>query len=348
MQYNSLLFWKNSFTSEINKLNLIMKILGLGNALADVLIQLSNDDLIKQLNLPKGSMQLIESSDIPRINKYIGSLPTIMASGGSAANTIHGLAKMKAECGYIGRIGHDECGDFYENDLKKAGVHSMLNRSQTPTGRAFTFITPDSERTFATYLGAAVELRPEDINPTIYRDYELLHIEGYLVNNTSFIEKALKTAKACNLKISLDLSSYNVVEANREFLKKTIPEFVDIVFANEEESKAYTGKNPLEAVNEIAAQCDVAVVKIGKDGALIKSQDQFIKIEAVPANIIDTTGAGDQFAAGFLFGSTQNLDLDKCGKLGALLAGQVIETFGARILDKHWPEILEKIKRILK
>jgi sugar/nucleoside kinase (ribokinase family) len=324
-----------------------MKILGLGNALADILIQVPEDNLIRQLHLPKGSMQLIQSTDIAEIKKVIKNLPVIVVSGGSAANTIHGLASMGRECGYIGKVGRDEFGEFYENDLKKAGVQSKLFRSHKVTGMAYTFITPDGERTFATFLGAAVELFPEDINQDLYKDYDLLHIEGYLVNNSLLIEKALKIAKNSHLKISIDLSSYNVVEANLEFLKRIIPEYVDIVFANEEESKAYSGKNPLNALNEIADQCEIAVVKIGKEGALIKSGNQTVKVIAIPANVIDTTGAGDQFAAGFLYGFTQKLDLKKCGKLGALLAGYVIENFGARIPDIQWTEILGKIKNII-
>jgi sugar/nucleoside kinase (ribokinase family) len=323
-----------------------MKILGLGNALADVIIRLTNEDTIKNLNLPKGSMQLIQSDDIPRINEIIKLMPIEMISGGSAANTIHGLARLGVDCGYIGKIGCDDVGNFYETDLKKAGVDSVLFRSQTDTGRAFTFITPDGERTFATYLGAAIELQPEDIIPDLFKSYNHLHIEGYLVSNALLIEKALLLAKKLNLKISLDLSSYNVVEANLTFLKKIIPEFVDILFANEEESKAYTGKNPREALEEIAEKSDIAVVKIGKEGALIKDRKKTVKVNAFPSKVLDTTGAGDQFAAGFLYGLSQNLDLEKCGKLGALLAGKVIENYGARIPEILWPLIFEKLDTI--
>lgn len=323
-----------------------MKILGLGNALADILIQVPDDNLIHQLHLPKGSMQLIPSTDIPEINKVIKNLPVVIVSGGSAANTIHGIACMGLDCGYIGKVGHDEFGEFYENDLAKAGVQSKLLYSQSNTGMAYTFITPDGERTFATFLGAAVELLPEDISQDLFIGYDLLHLEGYLVNNRFLVEKALQIAKNAHLKISLDLSSYNVVEANLDFLKRIIPDYVDIVFANEEESKAYSGKDPLKALDEIANHCEIAIVKIGKDGALIKSAHQITKIAAFHANVIDTTGAGDQFAAGFLYGLAQNLDLEQCGKLGALLASHVIENYGARIKDEQWKVILQKMNNI--
>jgi sugar/nucleoside kinase (ribokinase family) len=335
------------YFGQVYKIRIRMKILGLGNALVDVLIRLSNEEILKQLSLPKGSMQLIESVNIPEINKYIDHLPVEMVSGGSAANTIHSLANLGVNCGYIGKTGSDEFGDFYDTDLKKAGVLSMLYRSKIPTGRAFTFITPDGERTFATYLGAAVELLADDISVELFKDFDLLHIEGYLVYNTMLIEKALSLAKKLNLMVSLDLSSYNVVEANHSFLKKTIPDFVNILFANEEESKAYTQKNPPEALVEIAEECEIAVVKTGKEGAFIKAGKEIVKIAAIPANVKDTTGAGDQFAAGFLYGLSQKLELEKCGKLGALLAGKVIENVGARIPSNQWISIRETVKGII-
>jgi sugar/nucleoside kinase (ribokinase family) len=323
-----------------------MKIIGLGNALVDVLIQLPDDTIINQLNLPKGSMHLIQSTDIPSMTKYIEILPSVMVSGGSAANTIHGLASLGSKCGFIGKVGRDKLGDFYEDDLKNAGVVSTLFKSKTETGRAYTFITPDRERTFATYLGAAVELLANDLTANLFIGYDILHIEGYLINNIQLIDTILKIAKNNKLKISLDMASYNIVEINLQFLRRIIPKYIDILFANEEESKAYTGKNPFDALNEIANQCKIAVVKVGKEGSLIKSGNETIKVRAIPANVSDTTGAGDQYAAGFLYGLSQNFDLNTCGKLGSLLAGKVIENYGARIPATQWYEILKIIKEI--
>jgi sugar/nucleoside kinase (ribokinase family) len=324
-----------------------MKILGIGNALVDILIQLDSDHLLQKLNLPKGSMQLVQADDIPAINGEIDDLAAVMVSGGSAANTIHGLACLGVDCGYIGKVGDDELGKFYANDFKKVGVHTHLFESNTVTGRAHTFITPDSERTFATYLGAAIEMTANDLNTEVFQNYDLLHIEGYLVQNTELIETTLRIAKDKGLKTSLDLASFNVVENSLDFLKRIIPHYVDIVFANEEEAKAYTSKEPLLALSEIADQCDVAVVKVGKNGSLIKSKNQEYKIGIIPVKSIDTTGAGDQYAAGFLFGLMQNLSLEKCGKIGALLAGKVIENYGARVPTKLWSEIHQKVKEII-
>jgi sugar/nucleoside kinase (ribokinase family) len=324
-----------------------MKIIGLGNALVDVLIQLSDESIITKLGLPKGSMQLIQNTSIPQIIEQIKNHSTILLSGGSAANTIHGLSKLGTKCGFIGKVGTDDLGDFYENDLKSVGVSSLLFRSNTETGRAYTFISPDSERTFATYLGAAIELMAGELKTEMFKYYDVMHIEGYLVQNKELIEVALKIAKEHNIKISLDMASYNVVEANRDFLSKIIPEYIDIVFANEEESMAYTGKSPANSLNELAAQCETAIVKIGKDGSLVKSGNSVVKILSVPSNVIDTTGAGDQYAAGFLHGYIEHQEIEQCGKLGALLAGAVISNYGARIPESLWPTIEEKVQRIL-
>ena len=324
-----------------------MKILGIGNALVDILVQLDNDDLLQKLKLPKGSMQLVQADNIPSISSEIENRAVTMISGGSAANTIHGLASLGMKCGYLGKVGNDDLGRFYEKDFNDLGVSTHLFDSETVTGRAHTFITPDSERTFATFLGAAVELTADNLKAEIFDNYELLHIEGYLVQNTTLIETALKIAKNSGMKTSLDLASYNVVEASLNFLRNIIPKYVDIVFANAEEAKAYTSKDPSDALGEIADQCDIAVVKMGKEGSLIQSGNQKFEIGTIVVNSIDTTGAGDQYAAGFLFGLLKNLSLEKCGKLGALLAGRVIENYGARIPLKLWPEIHKKVDDIV-
>lgn len=323
-----------------------MKVIGLGNALVDILLQNTKDEILQQLDLPKGSMQLIQAETIPIIAFASKELKSHKVSGGSAANTIHGLAKLGTTCAFIGKVGPDELGAFYKDDLHKANVDVKLLSSTTETGRAFTFITADAERTFATYLGAAVELVPDEITAELFDGCGLLHIEGYLVQNTELIEKSMRLAKELGLQVSLDLASYNVVEANLDFLKRVIPEYVDIVFANEEESKAYTGLEPEASLHEIAKQVKIAVVKIGKEGSMIKTDDEVAKIGVIPVAAVDTTGAGDQYAAGFLHGYSKGLNLRRCGELGALLAGTVIEKYGARIADEHWKNISLTVAKI--
>jgi sugar/nucleoside kinase (ribokinase family) len=322
------------------------RVLGIGNALVDVLIRLENDDLLKELGLLKGSMQLVDRDFKNLVFSKTDHLSKVQASGGSAANTIHGLASLGVETAYIGKIGNDELGNFFMNDLKNNHIKPLLKHSTTETGVASTFITPDTERTFGTYLGAAVEVGPDDLEDSLFAGYNFLHIEGYLVFNTSLVEAILKLAKAKNMTISLDLASFNVVEANLDFLKKITGTYVDIVFANEEEAKAFTGKSPEKALTEIADICNIAVVKTGKQGSMVKQGGEMYRIGAISAKVIDTTGAGDLYAAGFLYGLTKGLSLAQCGHIGALLAGKVIETIGAKIPSDVWNDIKKGVKII--
>jgi sugar/nucleoside kinase (ribokinase family) len=321
------------------------KVLGIGNALVDVLIRLENDALLQELNLSKGSMQLVDANFKKLVLDKTQHLPKAQASGGSAANTIHGLASLGVPTAYIGKVGDDETGKFFTNDLISNHIKPFLQTSKTGSGIASALISPDSERTFGTYLGAAVEVGPEDLLPENFQGYDILHIEGYLVFNEALIETAVKMAKERNMTVSLDLASYNVVEAKLEFLRELTKQYVDIVFANEEEAKAFTGKEPEEALEEIAEMCSIAVVKIGKKGALVKCGSEKVIIDAIPANVIDTTGAGDLYAAGFLYGYANGLSLKTCGEFGALLAGKVIEVIGAKIPAETWDLIRKEVKK---
>lgn len=321
-------------------------IIGIGNALVDVMTIIDNDRTLERFSLPKGSMQLVDNEKSQLIKKGTSAFRNTLASGGSAANTIHGLAKLGVACGFIGSIGRDETGDFFENDMQNAGVNTLLLRRNSVTGTAVALISPDSERTFATHLGAAVEIEAEDLNPEVFRDYQILYMEGYLIINRSFVEQACKIARANNMKIALDLASYNVVDTYLKDFKYIIENYVDIVFANEDEARSYTGAGPDEALKIIAEQCKIVTIKTGKEGSLIKSNEEIIKVGSLPVICRDTTGAGDLYASGFLYGYACNLELDKCGLIGALLAGNVIENVGARIDDARWPGIIKTVSEI--
>jgi len=322
------------------------KVLGMGNALVDILTKLKSDDTLREFNLPKGSMQLVDFEISNKVNRGTDHLEKQIASGGSAANTIHGIAKMDIETGFIGKVGEDDLGIFFHDDMLNSNIIPQLLKSYTPSGKAMALISPDSERTFATYLGAAVELSPDDILSDHFEGYDYFHIEGYLVQNHALIEKAVKLAKEKGLKVTLDMASYNVVEENLEFLKIILDKFVDIVFANEEEAKAFTGKEPEEALNEFAKLCEIAVVKIGKNGSLIKKGTEIYKVGAIEANPIDTTGAGDLYASGFIFGLINNYSLDKCGRIGSVLAAKTIEVIGPKMDELKWNEVKKLIEEI--
>ena len=327
------------------------KILGMGNALVDIMIPLESDGILEILGLPKGSMQLV---DMVRSNAILEALKTYdrsLSAGGSTANTIHGLARLGAPAGYVGVIGEDELGGYFVQDMINAGVEPHMIHSPRDTGRAIALVTPDSERTFATYLGAAIELSAEHIisssiqHPasSIFNRYDYFHIEGYLVQNHELMETAVKMAKENNLTVSIDLPSYNIVEANREFLWDIIDHYVDIVFANEDEAKAIAAKETMEALNEISKICDIAVVKTGSKGSLIKSRKEIIPIGIIPVNLLDTTGAGDLYASGFLYALSTGQSLQKCGETGALLAGNVIEVMGSKMPEERWVSILGQV-----
>ncbi len=320
------------------------KILGIGNALVDLLIKIDDDSFLNTLDLPKGSMQLVDADTKEQIAEKSKHLSKSMASGGSAANTIHGIARLGTETAFIGTVGKDEIGEFFSNDLEKSKIKPLLNHSSNPSGLATTFISKDGERTFGTFLGAAIELNAESLNEDHFKNYDILHIEGYLVQNHQLIEQALKLAKESGMKVSIDMASYNVVEDNLDFLTDMVERYVDIVFANEEEAKAFTGMEPEAALDKIAGMADIAIVKVGKEGSFIKSGDEKIKIGVIESSVADTTGAGDLYASGFLHGIANNKGFEYSGKLGSLLAGTVIQNIGAKISDESWENIHAEIK----
>jgi sugar/nucleoside kinase (ribokinase family) len=321
-------------------------ILGIGNALIDVLININDDTVLQKFGLPKGSMTLVDASLSSEIKKETKNNHRTIQTGGSAANTIHGIAKLGGKCGYIGKIADDEYGNFYIDDFRKNDINTHFFFSETGTGHATGLISPDSERTFGTYLGSAMELTATEMCPDIFKNYGIMHIEGYLVQNHELIEAAMKTAKMQGLLVSIDMASFNIVKENLDFLHRIVREYVDIVFANEEEAGSFTGKTPEDALDDIAEMCGIAIVKLGANGSLIKSGDKLVKIEAIQAKSIDTTGAGDIYASGFLYALAENYDMETAGKIGSLLAGKVVEIMGAKLSDETWESLRPTIELI--
>lgn len=320
------------------------KILGMGNALVDILIKLENDNVLAAYDLPKGSMQLVDRLKSERILAGTEDLDKTIASGGSAANTIHGLAALGVDTGFLGTIGKDHWGELFEQDIRNNNIEPKLIYSNTESGRAIALVSKDSERTFATFLGAAVELSADNIDEKIFRGYDYFHIEGYLVQNKDLIRKAVTLAKQLGLKVSLDLASYNVVEDNLDMLRELVKNNVNILFANEEEAKAFTGKNPGEAILDIAKDVEIVIIKLGKNGSIIKKGNEYTEVGVIKADSIDTTGAGDLYASGFLYGLINGMNLKRSGEIGALLSGRVIEIIGPKPDKYMWDEIRELIK----
>ncbi|MCP4550455.1 MAG: adenosine kinase [Bacteroidetes bacterium] len=323
------------------------KVLGMGNALVDIVIQIEKDEILDILELPKGSMQLVNKDRSKKVLNATKDLDRKLKSGGSAANTITGLAQLGLTSSFIAKISNDEMGNIFKSDLIQSRIEPKLQYSTTGTGTAITLISEDSERTFATHLGASVELSASDLANEPFIDADFFYIEGYLVQNHDLLEKAVTLAKNNNLKIFLDLASYNVVEENIDFLKHIVSNYVDVIFANEEEAKAFTGKNPKEALYELSKYCEIVVVKIGVEGSLILKNNQLSEVEVIEVKSIDTTGAGDLYAAGFIFGLANNVSIETCGKLGSLLSGKVIENLGAKIHSDAWPSIIQTANKYL-
>jgi len=320
------------------------RVLGIGNSLVDIIVFLKNDKLLSELSLPKGSMQLVDAGMSARIEKITSSNERYLTSGGSAANTIHGLARLGVHSGFIGTVGKDEMGKFFRDDMKKSGINTHMLSGTLPTGLAISLVSTDGERTFATFLGSAVEIRTEGVNMEIYREYDHLHVEGYLVQDHILFSHAVSLAKEAGLTVSLDLASYNVVQDNLDFLTNVIRDYVDIIFANENEAYALTNAaDPDEALDLMAVLCKTAIVKTGPGGSVIKENGKLYRIYAEPANCIDTTGAGDLYASGYLFGLMQNWEPDKCGEAGSILAAKVIEVPGAKIKDEGWEYIYDRM-----
>jgi sugar/nucleoside kinase (ribokinase family) len=323
------------------------KVLGIGNALVDIITFLENDAVLRSFALPAGSMQLIDAGKALRLDEATRHCRKHKSSGGSAANTIHGLAQLGIETGFIGTVGRDAMGDFFRDDLLQAGIRPLLSESPSDTGRSQALVTPDGERTMATYLGAAVELSADRLKSELFDGYAHLHLEGYLVLNQDLVESALDLARQHNMTVSLDRASFNVVEENLDFLHRITRDAIQIVFANEEEARAFTGvSDPGRALDQLSVLCDTAVVKIGEKGSLIRQGGRTTRVEPLKVDCLDTTGAGDLYAAGFLYGFVHGFEVEKSGNIGSLLAGKVIEVPGAKISQESWVTILSQIRSL--
>jgi sugar/nucleoside kinase (ribokinase family) len=320
----------------------------MGNALVDVLTLLKSDRTLEEFNLPKGSMQLVSKEFSNRLLASTIGLQRQQSSGGSAANTIHGLAHLGMETGFVGKIGKDNLGNFFEKDLKKSNITPILFYDLEESGRSIALISKDTERTMATYLGAAGDLHEEDIDADLFKGYDYFHLEGYLVQSRALIKKAVRVAKSHGLVVSLDMATYNIVSENRDFLEKLIREYVDILMANESEAEALTHKRAGKALDAMADLAEVAVLKMGEEGSMIRRGTEKCKVGIEKVNPIDTTGAGDLYAAGFLYGYCQGHSLEISGRIGSILGGHITEVIGAKMNEEKWAEVKGKVAEIFR
>ena len=306
----------------------------IGNAIVDVIAPASDAFLADQ-QLVKGSMMLVD--DDQAIALYERMAAAVETSGGSAGNTIAGVASLGGRAAYIGKVAHDQLGDVFAHDIESIGATFGGARltGGAGTGRCLINVTPDGERTMCTYLGAAAALTPDDVDPAIVEASKIIYLEGYLfdpLDARRAFAKAAGLARASERLISLSLSDSFVVERHREALLGFIDTEVDILFANEDEIKSLFQLDDFDAcVRAVRSRAKIAAVTRGAKGSTIVAGDAMHHIAAAPVEkIMDTTGAGDQYAAGFLLALAQGRSFDHCGRLGSLAAAEVIAHYGPR------------------
>jgi adenosylhomocysteinase len=310
---------------------------GIGSALLDLTFNI-DENILKTLNLEKGGMNLVNRQERDFIFEKLKNHDFETFLGGSAPNTVSGISTLGGKTAIIGKIGKDEHGKFFENSTISELTHSSLSKHETElTGHTFTFITPDKERTFATFLGAVLHFNEKDIPEDLIKNSKILHLEGYQLEDIELrkaILHSIRIAKENKVLVSLDLSDSGLIKRNLEFLKSFLNN-IDIVFANEQEAQTFTNKNTIEALDELSNYCDIAIVKIGENGSLIKTKNKIYKIPVFKTKIINTNGAGDAYAAGILFGIAKNLHIENSGKLASYFASLVVSSPGARLSESH-------------
>ena len=318
---------------------------GIGNAIVDVLTQ-ADDAFIADHGLEKGAMTLIDTETAEKIYGDMGS--AVEVSGGSAANTIAGLANLGARSAYIGKVAKDQLGEVFAHDIRAAGVNfdTPPLEGDATTARSMILVTPDAERTMQTYLGVSATLDPGDIDPTVIADSKVIYLEGYLYDPPRAKEaflKAAKVAEAAGRKVALSLSDPFCVDRHRDEFRDLAEHHVDILFANEEEILSLYQTDDFDAaLGHVRGHCEIAALTRGEKGSVIVNGDDVHSVDADPiTTLTDTTGAGDAYAAGFLHGVTTGRDLDACGRIGGICAAEVICHMGARP-DVSLKELVEE------
>lgn len=318
-------------------------IVGIGSALVDILAH-EDEAFLAKTGAVKGGMLLVNKEFIEDTLSQTTAKPTIVP-GGSACNTIVGVGKLGGDARFVGKCGKGKMGRFFKSSLEKHNVEPALFTSFSPTGRVLSIITPDAQRSMFTYLGASSETLPAELSDGCFRNAAIVHIEGYLVFNTDLILAALRTAKEAGARVSLDLASFTIVKESKKLLERMISEYVDILIANEDEALALTGyEEEMDAIAALSAKAEISILKIGNRGSIIAHGDKIIKIRPMgDGHAVDTTGAGDLWASGFLFGLVNGYSLERCGQLGSACGYEVCQVVGATIPEDGW----QRIKKLI-
>jgi sugar/nucleoside kinase (ribokinase family) len=319
-------------------------VVGVGSAIVDILTH-EDDDFLARTGALKGGMTLVDKAFIDDTLATSGNRPTYV-SGGSACNTIVGIGRLGGKARFVGKCGNGQLGKLFRRDLEKHNVQPQLVASDEPTGRCLSIITPDTQRSMFTYLGASAQTLPEEIKTTHFDGAAVAHVEGYLLHNPDLLEAALAAAKRAGALVSLDLASYNVVAEARETITRLVEKYVDILIANEDEAEAFTGEGDEgKALAALGEKAPLAVLKVGARGSFLIHERQVTAVAPrVGATPVDTTGAGDLWAAGFLFGLVNGHPLQKCGQLGSVCGYEVCQVVGANIPDEGWARVKKSLE----
>jgi sugar/nucleoside kinase (ribokinase family) len=318
------------------------QVLGVGAACVDLLIPV--DEAFLQAHVPgeKGGSDLI---DLDTLNTILATsqVSPHMATGGSCANTIKSLAKLGEKCAFLGHRGDDYMGDFFAKHLEQLGVAGFYTLATQATARVLCLITPDGQRTMRFFAGSSREMAGRYLHADYFKNAKLVHLESYAFRNENLIQKVMRLAKESDVKISIDLASFEIVRQYKETILDLLNDYVDVVFANEDEVFELTGLSPEEGCFKLQEMVPVAVVLRGKKGCLVGSNGQLIASPAYPAQVVDTTAAGDLFASGFLYGYLKGKPLAECARLGNRLGSAIVEVTGSELPEAKWDEILKEL-----
>jgi sugar/nucleoside kinase (ribokinase family) len=319
------------------------ELIGVGSPIMDLLARVPDEFLQKNVAGEKGGMVLVDHDEMQRIVGLLDT-PPAYATGGSAANATFNATRLGLRTTFLGKLGHDDLAETYRRTFEAAGVDGhRFKCGPLPNARCLALVTPDAQRTMRTCLGAAMTLSPGEIAVADFQDCRHAHIEGYLVFNQALADAVLAAARSAGCTTSLDLSSFEVVNASRDWLFRQFHRGIDVVFANEDEIRALfqDQTSPYDVLAQrLAALGVLAAVKVGKDGAWIAQGGQLHRVAPVKVErVVDTNGAGDSWAAGFLFAHLRGWPLPSCGALGSLMGAETVNHLGPIIPPSHWPQV---------
>lgn len=318
-------------------------ILGIGAPIVDHIVEVS-EAFVQSIKGAKGGMEFVSHSAFKQLLNETHAEPLIIA-GGSSTNTIKGLANFGHSCAITGMLSDDEAGNLVCRAVQRLGIKPFYLYSTTPTGLSLCLVTPDNERTLRTYSGAVLEMKGSDLDPKWFEGVKLVHIEGYSLANEGLTERAMELAKQAGALVSFDLSSFEITNLYKERIVRLIVRYVDYLFANQLEAETFTKlKDPEKAIDVLNDMCGTVVVYMGDKGGWAANQKEKLHYAPFKTNPLDSTGAGDLFASGFLHGALTNQPLLKCAQLGAITASTVVGVYGAEIPADKWSLVKELVR----